>query len=118
VALNWGGKRDYATWFSPDPNAMLGIQLIPMGPYATYLDGAAGSGGSAGSVDRITSNVAAATGSKGFSVQFGEYMVQYLALADPAAARAQLDSLPSTIDNGTTKAYVLAWVLSRTSAGT
>ena len=32
VALNWGGKRDYATWFCPDPNAMLGIQLIPDGP--------------------------------------------------------------------------------------
>ncbi len=119
VALNWGGKRDYATWFSPDPNAMLGIQLIPMGPYATYLGASpAGSPGSPGSIDRIKSNIAAATGSKGFGVQFGEYLVQYLALADPAAARAQLNSLPTTIDNGTTKAYVLAWVLSRTSAGT
>ncbi len=109
VALNWGGKRDYATWFSPDPNAMLGIQLIPMGPYASYLGGDAA---------RIKANIAAATGSKGYGVQFGEYMVQYLALADPAAARAQLGSLPATIDNGTTKAYVMAWVLSRTSAGT
>ena len=109
VALNWGGKRDYATWFSPDPNAMLGIQLIPMGPYAGYLGGDA---------SRIKSNIAAATGTKGYGVQFGEYMVQYLALADPAAARAQLGSLPATIDNGTTKAYVMAWVLSRTSAGT
>jgi endoglucanase Acf2 len=119
VALNWGGKRDYATWFSPDPNAMLGIQLIPMGPYATYLGGAvSGSPASAGSIDRIKSNIAAATGSNGFGMQFGEYMVQYLALADPAAARAQLDSLPSTIDNGTTRSYVMAWVLSRNPAGT
>ena len=30
--LNWGGKRDYATWFSPEPAAMLGILCIPMSP--------------------------------------------------------------------------------------
>ncbi len=104
VALNWGGKRDYATWFSPEPSAMLGIQLIPMGPYAQYLGGNSA---------RIKSNLAQAAPS-GYSAQFGEYMVQYLALADPAAARAQLGKLPAVIDNGTTKAYVLAWVFSRT----
>ena len=107
VALNWGGKRDYATWFSPDPGAMLGIQLIPMGPYAQYL---------AGDNARITANLAEAAPT-GYGVEFGEYMVQYLALADPAAARSQLGSLPTTIDNGTTKSYVLAWVLSRSGGG-
>ena len=83
---------------------MLGIQLIPMGPYAQYLGG---------DNARITTNLAEAAPS-GYSGPFGEYMVQYLALADPAAARAQLGNLPSVIDNGTTKAFVLAWVLSRT----
>ena len=107
VALNWGGKRDYATWFSPAPSAMLGIQLIPMGPYAQYL---------AGDSARIKANLAAAA-STGYGVAFGEYMVQYLALADPAAARAQLGNLPTEIDNGTTRSYVLAWVLSRSGAG-
>ena len=37
VAINWGGKRDYATWFSPEPSAMLGIQLIPMNPASGWL---------------------------------------------------------------------------------
>jgi len=104
VALNWGGKRDYATWFSAAPSAMLGIQLIPMGPYSGYL---------AGDANRIKANLAAAAAS-GYGAQFGEYMAQYLALADPAAARAQLTHLPKEIDNGTTKAFVLASVLSRT----
>ena len=49
----------------------------------------------------------------GYGVQFGEYMVQYLALADPAAARAQLANLPAEIDNGTTKSYVMAYVFSQ-----
>ena len=42
VPLNWGGKRDYATWFSPEPAAMLGILLIPMSPASTYLGGRPG----------------------------------------------------------------------------
>src|SRR6478735_6547069 len=103
AALNWGGKRDYATWFSPEPGAMLGIQLIPMGSYSTYL---------AGDADRIKENLAEAAPG-GYGAQFGEYMVQYLALADPAAAREQLANLPAEIDNGTTKSYVMAFVFSQ-----
>jgi endo-1,3(4)-beta-glucanase len=103
VALNWGGKRDWATWFSADTSAMLGIQLIPMGSYSTYL---------AGDADRIKANLAEAAAG-GYGVQFGEYMVQYLALADPAAAREQLANLPAEIDNGTTKSYVMAFVFSQ-----
>jgi endoglucanase Acf2 len=103
AALNWGGKRDWATWFSPEPSAMLGIQLIPMGSYSTYLGGDA---------DRIKANIAEAAAG-GYGVQFGEYMVQYLALTDPAAARDQLANLPAEIDNGTTKSYVMAFVFSQ-----
>ena len=106
ASMNWGGKRDYATWFSADPGAMLGIQLIPMGSYSTYL---------AGDADRIKANLAqGATG--GYGVQFGEYMAQYLALADPAAARSKLANLPAEIDNATTKSYVMAYVFSRSDA--
>lgn len=105
AALNWGGKRDWATWFSPEPSAMLGIQLIPMGSYSTYL---------AGDADRIKANIAEAAAG-GYGVQFGEYMVQYLALTDPAAAREQLANLPAEIDNGTTKSYVMAFVFSQPS---
>ena len=72
AALNWGGKRDYATWFSPEPGAMLGIQLIPMGSYSTYL---------AGDADRIKANLAEGAPG-GYGAQFGEYMV-----AVPGAGR-------------------------------
>ena len=82
---------------------MLGIQLIPMGSYSTYL---------AGDVDRIKANLAEGAPG-GYGAQFGEYMVQYLALADPAAAREQLANLPAEIDNGTTKSYVMAYVFSQ-----
>ena len=40
VSLNWGGKRDYATWFSPAPAAMLAILVLPASPSsAAYLGG-------------------------------------------------------------------------------
>ena len=104
VAINWGGKRDYATWFSPAPAAVLGIQLIPMAPVAGYL---------AGDVERIRADVAEAAPT-GFDVPFGDYLLMYLALADPAAARAAAADLPaSAIDDGNSRAYLLAWIYSR-----
>lgn len=105
LGINWGGKRDYATWFSPEPSAMLGIQLIPMGPVAGYL---------AGDPDRIRANIAEATPTGGVDVLFGDYLVMYLALADPAAARAALRELPEErIDDGNSRAYLLAWTYTR-----
>ena len=80
VTLNWGGKRDYATWFSPEPAAMLGILVIPMSPASTYLGG---------DPDRITANVEEAVGGK-FDQKFGDYLLMYAALAgdDRAEGRA------------------------------
>jgi endoglucanase Acf2 len=100
VALNWGGKRDWATWFSAEPSAMLGIQLLPMGPVSQYL---------AGDPDRIRANVAEAA-PDGFDTMFGDYLVMYLALADPQAALTAAESLPAKLDDGLTRSYLLAWL--------
>ncbi|MDM7854711.1 glycosyl hydrolase [Cellulomonas alba] len=104
VSLNWGGKRDYATWFSPDPNAILAIQLIPMGPVQRYL---------AGDPARIRAQVHEATPG-GTSVQFGGYLLGYAALAgkaDAAKAWTQALSLPdSAVDDGSSHAATLAFV--------
>lgn len=32
LSLIWGGKADYGTWFSPDEDKILGIQLLPINP--------------------------------------------------------------------------------------
>ncbi|WP_203752620.1 glycosyl hydrolase [Cellulomonas chitinilytica] len=108
VSLNWGGKRDYATWFSPDPNAILAIQLIPMGPVQTYL---------AAGVDpeKIRASVKEAT-PQGYGVQFGDYLLMYSALAgadDAAAAWTEATSLPDTsIDDGSSRSAMLAFIAS------
>ncbi|TMD65617.1 MAG: hypothetical protein E6I97_24345, partial [Chloroflexi bacterium] len=37
ASIVWGGKVDFATWFSSDPNDIYGIQLLPFTPGSAYL---------------------------------------------------------------------------------
>jgi endoglucanase Acf2 len=38
ASIVWGGKVDFATWFSPQTNMIYGIQLLPFTAGSTYLD--------------------------------------------------------------------------------
>ena len=106
TVLNWGAKRDYGTWFSPEPAAKLGILLLPMSPTSTYL---------AASSDVIRGNVAEAVGTR-FDQKFGDYILMYSALAGPddrdralAAAEKLSDK---SLDDGMSRTYLLAWLMS------
>ncbi|HEY8999233.1 MAG TPA: glycosyl hydrolase [Candidatus Saccharimonadales bacterium] len=104
VANLWGGKLDYATWFSPTADAKLGIELVPMSPAHTYVgDDKA----------RVLQNLGAMNKELGGArpTQFNDYFAMYEALADPTAARRAVAQLtPGDIDNGDSLAYVMAWV--------
>jgi len=111
TSLVWGGKRDYATWFSAEPSAMLGILVLPMSPVADYLGG---------DPDRVRANLAdALSAERGlperYDVMFGDYLLMYSALQGHDAAAAALDaaaSLPEgRIDDGNSRAYLLAWLM-------
>jgi endoglucanase Acf2 len=110
VSLNWGGKRDYSTWFSADANAKLGIQLIPMSPVAGYL---------AGDPKRIERSVTEATAGS-FDKQFGDYLLMYSALGGTDAAQKALatarDLPEKDIDDGNSRSYLLAWIMAKASA--
>jgi endoglucanase Acf2 len=107
TSLVWGGKRDYATWFSAEPSAMLGILVLPMSPVSGYL---------AGDPERIEENIADAAAS-GFNLTFGDYLLMYQSLAGPeqaAAALAETDSLNEEwIDDGNSRSYLLAFIMSQ-----
>jgi endo-1,3(4)-beta-glucanase len=107
VALNWGGKRDYSTWFSADANAKLGIQLIPMNPASGYLSG---------DPKRIAKSVDEATVGS-YDKQFGDYLLMYSALGGTGQAKAALATartLPEKfIDDGNSRSYLLAWIMTR-----
>ncbi len=109
VSLTWGAKRDYATWFSPEPAAMLGILLLPPTPSSpAYL---------AGDPERIRAAVREATAAKGYGQQFGDYLLMYGALAGKDDARAALDQARKLddkwVDDGNSRAYLLAWLMAQ-----
>jgi len=108
TALNWGGKRDYATWFSPASAAKLGILLLPMSPSSAYL---------AGDPERIRANVTEAVGTD-FDTAFGDYLLMYSALAggsDRDRAIAAAEQFPADkLDDGMSRTYLLAWLYSLT----
>ena len=105
VSLNWGGKRDWATWFSPEPSAMLGIVLLPLTGVSDYL---------AGDPERIRASIADAA-PDGYDVLFGDTLLMYSALAGPDAAAAALEEAGSLnedrIDGGNSRSWLLAWLM-------
>ncbi|HEY8588860.1 MAG TPA: glycosyl hydrolase, partial [Naasia sp.] len=115
VSINWGGKRDFATWFSPEPSAVIGIQLVPMAPSSNYLGSEA-----AGGPEQIGRLLDAAA-PDGYDVMFGDFLLMYRSLAGGDEARAALEearTLPDErIDDGDSRAYLLAYILSNTSRG-
>ncbi|MCK9795315.1 glycosyl hydrolase [Isoptericola sp. 4D.3] len=115
TSLVWGGKRDWATWFSAEPSAMLGILVLPVQPVAGYLGG---------DPDRVRSNLDEALAGPrdepaSWDVMFGDQLLMYAALAGTDDAVAALDvarDLPEErIDDGNTRAYLLAWLMAHAS---
>ena len=112
TTLSWGGKRDYATWFSPAPAAMLGILLLPSTPSSvSYLKSVG--------TDQIRAEVTEATKDSGFQQKFGDYLLMYSALAGEQDREAALKTAASLdaqwVDDGNSKSYLLAWLMSAKS---
>jgi endo-1,3(4)-beta-glucanase len=108
VGIVWGDKLDYSTFFSADPTAILAIQLIPMSPGQAYL---------AENKAEITKNLAQAiTSSSDYQNQYGDYLLMYEALVNPADALTNLKQItPNELDNGDSMTYLSAWVYSHQS---
>nr|WP_236778808.1 glycosyl hydrolase [Agromyces seonyuensis] len=101
VSLTWGGKRDWATWFSDDPAAILAIQLIPMSPVAP------------GALPDDPEVIRASLAGIPTDGAFGDYLLMYAALAgdvpdDPVATARDLPD--EAIDDGDSRAYLAAFL--------
>jgi endo-1,3(4)-beta-glucanase len=107
VSLVWSGKLDFATFFSARPQDLLGIQLIPMSPGQQYL----ATGGAAAIQRNLAAVAPAPTDTNG---AFGDYLIMYQALSDPAKARNELANFaPANLDSADSLSYLEAWVFSR-----
>lgn len=110
VGIVWDGKRDFGTWFTDESAAILGIQLLPMPPVTDHL---------MVTPDRIEANIAeVAPDGAAQAPVFAESLLMYQSLAGHEQAAAALQAardLPAAqIDDGVSRAYLLAFIMTRT----
>lgn len=103
AGIIWGDKIDYSTFFSPQPKATLGIQLIPMSPGSAYL-----------SQTKINENIASVAPNQLDLVgQFQDYLIMYQALSNPTLALQEAKNLLLVnLDNANSMTYFYAWLYS------
>ncbi|MEP6630579.1 MAG: glycosyl hydrolase, partial [Lapillicoccus sp.] len=102
ASLVWGGKKDYATWFSGEPSAIVGIQVLPAAPaQLAYLR-------SVGPAQLdVLADSALGAGISGKPLV--DWSVALTSLGDRARAQAAYAQLTDgDIDNGNTRSYLYA----------
>lgn len=108
IPLQFGGKRDYATWFSPEPAAALAILVLPLSPSSDHL---------ADDPARVRDNIAEATATAGFTQTYGDWLIMYSALGGDEAKTAALTAAreldAGLLDDGNTRSYLLAFIMTR-----
>jgi endo-1,3(4)-beta-glucanase len=103
ASLNFGGKRTYTTFFSDEPNAKLGIQLLPLSPMMLSFS----------SDKNISQTVNSSIKNDNFNVALGDYDLMYLALSDPSKAASLVNKQQDAfIDDGNSRTYMDAWIFS------
>jgi len=106
LGMIWGGKGAFGTWFSDEIDSIHGINWLPFTPASIYM------GRNPAYVkknyDRIT---ARRPGGKDFNTGWGDLVVMFNALSDPASSAAYLDTHPHClIEGGNTYAFMYHWI--------
>ena len=120
ASMLFGGKYSHNTWWTDEPRQIKGINLLPIGTFATHL------GRDPKYVLRNLGTLKSDTElwlSRGKSYSevpkdtWHDVFAKYLALADPAAALSQWDRYGS-VELGETRTHTLHWMLSLNEMGT
>jgi endoglucanase Acf2 len=106
LGMVWGGKGAFATWFSADIDCIHGINWLPFTPASIYMGR---------HPDYVKKNfdriVSRRLEGRDFNNGWGDLVVMFGALHDPAAAAAYLDKNPAcTIEGGNTHAFMDHWI--------
>ena len=105
VGMVWGGKADYATWFSAAPDHIHGINWLPFTPASLYLGSTPAH--VASSLERLEARQLAHAGDGG---DWGDLVLMYGALADPASAVRRLEDRPGRpVESGNSAAFMDQW---------
>jgi endoglucanase Acf2 len=106
LGMVWGGKGAFATWFSPDIDCIHGINWLPFTPASIYMGR---------HPEYVKKNhariVEKRLNGNDYNNGWGDLVVMFNALADPASAAAYLDATPDClIEGGNTRAFMDHWI--------
>jgi endoglucanase Acf2 len=106
LGMLWGGKGDFATWFSADIDCIHGINWLPFTPASLTL------GRSPAYVQRTFQRILGQRKEgKNLNNGWGDLVAMFGALHDPAGAAAYLQENPNCkIEAGNTRAFMTHWI--------
>jgi len=107
LSMVWGGKADYATWFSGQPSAITGIQVIPVAPaHIAYLKSVGDT-----QLDVLSDSVFGTNNENVSGQPLVDWTVALTAMNDQERAELLYSKLKdSDIDNGNTRSYLYALI--------
>ena len=105
LGMVWGGKGAFATWFSGDIDCIHGINWLPFTPASVYMGR---------HPDYVKKNfdriVEQREGGNDFNTGWGDLVVMFGALNDPAFGAKYIDSNPECkLEGGNTHAFMYHW---------
>ena len=104
LSLIWGGKSEFGTWFSGEPEAKLGIELLPFTAGSEYLKQIN---------SKIIDKHLAETDFPKHKLFFDQ-LLMYQAIADPQKALELFSGITDKdIDGGNSKSFLYAWIISQ-----
>jgi endoglucanase Acf2 len=105
ISLIWGGKAEYGTWFSGEPEAKLGIQLIPFTPGSEYLKYVP--------KDIVRAQLAETSFPQKRKLFFDQ-LLMYKAMENPREALKLFANIQDAdIDGGNSRSFLYAWIVTR-----
>ncbi len=114
LGMVWGGKGAFATWFSGDIDCIHGINWLPFTPASIYMGR---------HPDYVKKNhdriVEKRPGGKDYNNGWGDLVVMFNALSDPASASSYMTATPDcSLEGGNTHAFMYHWIETLNTLGT
>jgi endoglucanase Acf2 len=106
LGMVWGGKGAFATWFSPDIDCIHGINWLPFTPASIYMGR---------HPDYVKKNhdriVEKRKEGNNYNNGWGDLVVMFNALSDPAMASEYMEKTPDcSLEGGNTHAFMYHWI--------
>ncbi|MCY2994951.1 MAG: glycosyl hydrolase [Planctomycetota bacterium] len=113
LGMCWGGKGAFGTWFSGDIDCIHGINWLPFTPASVYMGR---------HPDYVKKNhdriVEKRQGGSDYNNGWGDLVVMFYALSDPAAAARYIDAHPDCkLEGGNSHAFMYHWIYTLNNLG-